>query len=58
MIKELKRIIVNENGTEVSMLPSNETIINKVNEIIRYLNARARAAWDESENPFEPRNEG
>lgn len=35
---ELKRIVVEdrEDGTQVSRLPNNEEMMNKVNELIRY----------------------
>jgi hypothetical protein len=40
MINELERIIVQygEDGTQISKLPSNEDMFNKINEIIRYIN--------------------
>lgn len=40
MIKPLKRIIVeqSEDGTQVSKLPDSETMMNKINEIIKYVN--------------------
>jgi hypothetical protein len=40
MINELRRIIVRTDwdGTQVSKLPDNETMMNKINEIIRYIN--------------------
>jgi hypothetical protein len=40
MINELHRIIVETDkvGTQVSKLPSNEDMMNKINKIIRYIN--------------------
>lgn len=37
-MEELKRIIVEdkEDGTQISRLPNNEEIMNKINELIRY----------------------
>lgn len=37
-MEELKRIIVEdkEDGTQVSRLPNNEEMMNKINELIRY----------------------
>ena len=39
MIEELKDITyINENGSEISRKPTQEEIIDKINEIIRKLN--------------------
>lgn len=40
MIEPLKRVIIenNEDGTQVTRLPNHEEVVNKVNEIIKYLN--------------------
>ncbi|MEC2645574.1 hypothetical protein [Bacillus thuringiensis] len=37
-MEELKRIIIEdkEDGTQVSRLPNNEEMMNKINELIRY----------------------
>lgn len=37
-MEELKRIIVEdkEDGTQISRIPNNEEIMNKINELIRY----------------------
>ncbi|OOR30253.1 hypothetical protein [Bacillus cereus] len=37
-MEELKRIIVEdkEDGTQISRLPNNEEMMNKINELIRY----------------------
>ncbi|WP_426940719.1 hypothetical protein ACQCPO_30675 (plasmid) [Bacillus mycoides] len=37
-MEELKRIVVEdkEDGTQMSRLPNNEEIMNKINELIRY----------------------
>ncbi|PEL97689.1 hypothetical protein CN604_18675 [Bacillus wiedmannii] len=37
-MEELKRIVVEgrEDGTQISRLPNNEEIMNKINELIRY----------------------
>jgi len=37
-MEELKRIIVEdkEDGTQISRLPNNEEIMNKINELIKY----------------------
>lgn len=37
-MEELKRIVVEdrEDGTQVTRLPNNEEMMNKINEIIRY----------------------
>ncbi|WP_243523690.1 hypothetical protein [Bacillus pseudomycoides] len=46
----LKRIVVEdkEDGTQVSGLPNNEEIINKINELIRYVN------WLDKEKQSKP----
>jgi len=43
-IKELQRIIVEnrEDGTQVTRLPNNEEMMNKINEIVRYVNDLTR----------------
>lgn len=40
MIKHLQRIIIEskEDGTQISRLPSNEEMMNKINEIINHVN--------------------
>lgn len=39
-LNELKRIVVSnyQDGTQVSRLPDNEEMMNKINEIIRFIN--------------------
>lgn len=40
MLKEIKRTIVatEQDGTQVTIPPSNTEIMNKINEIVRYVN--------------------
>jgi len=40
MLNELKRIIMNtdKEGIQISRLPNNEEMMNKINEIVRYVN--------------------
>ncbi len=49
-MEELKRIVVEdkEDGTQVSRLPNNEEIMNKINELIRYVN------WLDKEKQSKP----
>lgn len=39
-LNELKRIVVSnyQDGTQLSRLPDNEEMMNKINEIIRFIN--------------------
>lgn len=54
-INKLTRIIQESypDGTQVSRLPNNEEIINKINEIITYLNSEENEKHEV--NPFAPR---
>ncbi|MEH7552845.1 hypothetical protein [Bacillus altitudinis] len=47
-IKPLKRVTVKgyENGIEISRLPNSEEIIEKVNEIVRFVNNLERKKAD------------
>lgn len=51
-IKELERIVVesNEDGIQISRLPNNEEIMNKINEIVRCINHIDKNKQDK---PFE-----
>ncbi|MGG1147083.1 hypothetical protein [Bacillus wiedmannii] len=42
MIEPLKRVVIEKNadGTQVTRLPNHEEMVNKVNEIIIYLNQK------------------
>lgn len=61
MILPLKRVITENNldGTQVSRLPNNEEIMNKINEMVRFLNSLPKECTchpDDGEyNPFMPK---
>lgn len=54
MIKELQRIveIIDENGTQISKLPSNQEMFNKINELVRVVNRLEKFRENTEPNPF------
>lgn len=58
MINYLKRTIVEnfDDGTQVSKLPDNQEIVNKINEIIKYINNNEKLKENEFiKNAFKSR---
>jgi len=55
-MEELKRIVVEDrgDGTQVTRLPNNEEMMNKINEIIRYTKRLEKNKQNKQNKPILP----